>query len=253
MITKNQIKYINSLQQKKFRLEHQSFVVEGAKSIIELLKSDFEIEFLFVTRSFFEDNQAEFLKNLSIQPEITGINDIEKIGSFTSNNAALAVVKTKENVELLVNDKEFVLILDDIRDPGNLGTIIRIADWYGITKIVCSNLTVDVYNPKVINSTMGSFTRVRLFYTDLEDFIKKQNVNIYGTLLDGENIHFTEFKDSGYIVIGNEANGISPEISNLITHKITIPRFGSAESLNAGIATAVVLDNVFRKMISSRM
>ncbi len=245
MITKNQIKYINSLQQKKFRLEHQSFVVEGAKSVVELLKSDFEIELLFLTQSFFVDNEI-LLQNLSIPPEIVEAKDLEKVGSFTSNNAALAVVKTKENVELLVADKEFALVLDDIRDPGNLGTIIRIADWYGITKIICSNSTVDVYNPKVINSTMGSFTRISLYYTDLGDFIKNQSVNIYGTLLEGENIHQTNFSKSGYIVIGNEANGISEEITKLITHKITIPRLGGAESLNAGIATAVVLDNVFR-------
>ncbi|MEY4540984.1 MAG: hypothetical protein RLZZ306_2741, partial [Bacteroidota bacterium] len=243
MITKNQIKYINSLQQKKFRLEHQSFVVEGAKSVIELLKSDFEVELLFATNVFL--NEYEFLlQNLILQPELVEVNDLEKVGSFSSNNAALAVVKTKENVELLVKNKEFALILDDIRDPGNLGTIIRIADWYGITKIICSSSTVDVYNPKVINSTMGSFTRISLYYTNLEDFIKNKKVNIYGTLLDGENIHQTKFASSGYIVIGNEANGISKEITKLITHKITIPKFGGAESLNAGIATAVVLDNV---------
>ena len=246
MITKNQIKYINSLQQKKFRLEHQSFVVEGAKSVHELLKSDFEVELLFITNAFF--NEYEFLlQNLTFQPELVEANDLEKVGSFSSNNAALAVVKTKENVELLVENKEFALILDDIRDPGNLGTIIRIADWYGITKIICSTSTVDFYNPKVINSTMGSFTRISLYYTDLMNFIKSKKVNIYGTLLDGENIHKTKFADSGYIVIGNEANGISEEITKLITHKITIPRFGGAESLNAGIATAVVLDNVFRQ------
>ena len=246
MITKNQIKYINSLQQKKFRVEHQSFVVEGAKSVIELLNADFELELLFVTDDFFKENEAIF-QTLSIQPEIVKAEELEKAGSFSSNNAALAVVKTKENFELLVNEKEFALILDDIRDPGNLGTIIRIADWYGVTKIICSPSTVDYYNPKVINATMGSFTRVSLYYVDLVDFIKNQQVNIYGTLLDGENIHHTVFNDSGYIIIGNEANGISDEITELITHKITIPRFGGAESLNAGIATAVVLDNVFRR------
>jgi TrmH family RNA methyltransferase len=246
MITKNQIKYINSLQQKKFRLEHHSFVVEGAKSVIELLKSDFEIELLFVTKSFFEENKTR-LQNLSIQPELTEANELEKAGSFSSNNAALAVVKTKDNTELLVGDTEFALILDDIRDPGNLGTIIRIADWYGITKIICSTTTVDVYNPKVISSTMGSFSRISLYYTDLEMYIKNQSGNIYGALLDGENIHQTKFTTPGYIIIGNEANGINEEITKLITHKITIPRFGGAESLNAGIATAVVLDNVFRQ------
>ena len=246
MITKNQIKYINSLQQKKFRVEHQSFVVEGAKSVLELLKANFEIELLFVTDDFFREHEAIF-QTLSIQPEIVKSEELEKAGSFSSNNAALALVKTKENGELLVDEKEFALILDDIRDPGNLGTIIRVADWYGITKIICSPSTVDFYNPKVINATMGSFTRVSLYYVDLENFIKNQQVNIYGTLLDAENIHHTRFSDSGYIVIGNEANGISEKVTKLITHKITIPRFGGAESLNAGIATAVVLDNVFRK------
>ena len=246
MITKNQIKYINSLQQKKFRVEHQSFVVEGAKSVLELLNVDFELELLFVTDDFFKENEAIF-QLLSIQPKIVKAEELEKAGLFSSNNAALAVVKTKENLELLVEEKEFALILDDIRDPGNLGTIIRIADWYGVTKIICSPSTVDYYNPKVINATMGSFTRVSLYYVDLVDFIKNQQVNIYGTLLDGENIHHTVFNDSGYIIIGNEANGISDEITKLITNKITIPRFGGAESLNAGIATAVVLDNVFRR------
>ena len=246
MITKNQIKYINSLQQKKFRVEHQSFVVEGAKSVLELLNADFELELLFVTDDFFKEHETIF-QTLSIQPEIVKAEELEKAGSFSSNNATLAVVKTKENLELLVEEKEFALILDDIRDPGNLGTIIRIADWYGVTKIICSPSTVDYYNPKVINATMGSFTRVSLYYVDLVDFIKNQQVNIYGTLLDGENIHHTVFNDSGYIIIGNEANGISDEITKLITHKIAIPRFGGAESLNAGIATAVVLDNVFRR------
>jgi RNA methyltransferase, TrmH family len=245
VITKNQIKYINSLQQKKFRLEHQSFVVEGAKSVLELLKSDFEIELLFVTNDFFVENEV-LLQNLSVQAIIVNSVELEKAGTFSSNNAALAIVKTKKNLELLVEENEFTLILDNIRDPGNLGTIIRIADWYGIKKIICSESTVDFYNPKVINATMGSFSRINLYYTDLEAFIKKQSVNIYGTLLNGDNIHKTKFAKSGYIVIGNEANGISEPIEKLITHKITIPRFGGAESLNAGIATAVVLDNVFR-------
>jgi RNA methyltransferase, TrmH family len=245
MITKNQIKYINSLQQKKFRVENQSFLVEGAKSVLELLRSDFETELLFVTDDFFEQHQT-LLQAFHIQAIIVNQTDLEKAGSFSSNNAALAVVKTKDNEELLVAENEFGLILDDIRDPGNLGTIIRVADWYGIHKIICSHSTVDFYNPKVITATMGSFTRTNLYYTDLEDFIKKQTINIYGTLLNGENIHQTKFAESGYIVIGNEANGISPAIEQLITHKITIPRFGQAESLNAGIATAVVLDNLRR-------
>ncbi|MCU0471039.1 MAG: RNA methyltransferase [Arcicella sp.] len=245
MITKNQIKYINSLQQKKFRSEYQSFIVEGAKSVLELLKSSFEVELLFVTDSFFDEFQHEF-QHLPLKIEIVEPSDLEKAGTFSSNNAALAVAKTKLNQPLLIDDHEFALILDDIRDPGNLGTIIRLADWYGIKKIICSPTTVDLYNPKVISATMGSFTRVDMYYTDIEVFIGQQNANFYGTLLDGDNIHQTKFSSSGYIVIGNEANGISPSVEKLITHKITIPRFGGAESLNAGIATAIVLDNLRR-------
>ena len=245
MITKNQIKYINSLQQKKFRSEHQSFIVEGAKSVLELLKSDFELELLFVTQEFF-NNYEEILQKLPIQVELVNQQELEKAGSYSSNNAALAVAKTKENEELLVGENEYALILDDIRDPGNLGTIIRVGDWYGIHKIICSHSTVDFYNPKVIAATMGSFTRTKLFYTDLEEFIKKQSTPIYGTLLNGNNIHQTKFAKSGYIIIGNEANGISEGVEKLVTDKITIPSFGGAESLNAGIATAVVLDNLRR-------
>ncbi len=245
MITKNQIKYINSLQQKKFRSEHQSFIVEGAKSVLELLKSDFELELLFVTQEFF-NNYEEILQKLPIQVELVNQQELEKVGSYSSNNAALAVAKTKENEELLVGENEYALILDDIRDPGNLGTIIRVGDWYGIHKIICSHSTVDFYNPKVIAATMGSFTRTKLYYTDLEEFINKQSTPIYGTLLNGNNIHQTKFAKSGYIVIGNEANGISDGIEKLVTDKITIPSFGGAESLNAGIATAVVLDNLRR-------
>lgn len=245
MITKNQIKYINSLQQKKFRSEHQSFIVEGAKSVLELLKSDFELELLFVTQEFLTANE-ELLDNLPIQVEQAEQQELEKAGSYSSNNAALAVAKTKGNHELLVGENEYALILDDIRDPGNLGTIIRVGDWYGIHKIICSHSTVDFYNPKVIAATMGSFTRTNLYYTDLEEFIQQQSTPIYGTLLNGNNIHQTKFAKSGYIVIGNEANGISEVVEKLVTDKITIPSFGGAESLNAGIATAVVLDNLRR-------
>jgi len=245
MITKNQIKYINSLQQKKFRSEHQSFIVEGAKSVLELLKSDFELELLFVTQEFF-NNYEEVLQKLPIQVELVNQLELEKAGSYSSNNAALAVAKTKGNDKLLVGENEYALILDDIRDPGNLGTIIRVGDWYGIHKIICSHSTVDFYNPKVIAATMGSFTRTNLYYTDLEEFIQQQSTPIYGTLLNGNNIHQTKFAKSGYIVIGNEANGISEGVEKLVTDKITIPSFGGAESLNAGIATAVVLDNLRR-------
>lgn len=245
MLSKNQIKYINSLQQKKFRQEYQSFVVEGAKSVVELLSSDFELESLYVTEDFYKETKP-LLDKQPLSAEIVGQAELEKAGTFSSNNAALAVAKIKSNQELLLNDTEYALVLDEIRDPGNLGTIIRIADWYGIQKIICSEGTVDLYNPKVISSTMGSFTRVSLFYTDLVKYLKGQQKPIYGAFLDSENVHTLNFAPSGYIIIGNEANGISEAVEEVVTHKITIPRFGGAESLNAGIATAVICDNLRR-------
>lgn len=245
MLSKNQIKYINSLQQKKFRQEYQSFVVEGAKSVVELLSSDFELESLYVTEDFYKETKP-LLDKQPLSAEIVGQAELEKAGTFSSNNAALAVAKMKSNQELLLNETEYALVLDEIRDPGNLGTIIRIADWYGIQKIICSEGTVDLYNPKVISSTMGSFTRVSLFYTDLVEYLKGQQKPIYGAFLDSENVHTLKFAPSGYIIIGNEANGISEAVEEVVTHKITIPRFGGAESLNAGIATAVICDNLRR-------
>lgn len=243
MISKNQQKYLHSLQQKKYRIEHQAFIVEGAKNVQELLRSDFQIEMVFVTASFYKENELA----LSKQPflvELATADELAKAGTFASNDAALATVKTKNNQYLCANDSEIVLALDDIRDPGNLGTIIRIADWYGITKIVCSETTVDCYNPKVIAATMGSFTRVQLFYAKLESYFSQlTDAQLFGTFLNGQNVHHVTFPSQGYLLIGNESNGISKDIEVLVNQRITIPRFGLAESLNASVATAIVLDN----------
>lgn len=245
MLSKNQSKYLNSLQQKKYRQEYGHFLVEGGKSVLELLDADFQIETIFVTDKFYKENTQK-LEKQPFRLEIATADELAKAGSLQSNDTAIAVVKTKPNDFLYADTSEYVLILDDIRDPGNLGTIIRIADWYGITKIVCSLTTTDWYNPKVIAASKGSFTRVRGYYTELEDYfekIKSTESKIYGTFLEGENIYKTTFGQTGYIVMGNESNGISPQVEKYITHKITIPRFGGAESLNVGIATAIVLDN----------
>lgn len=244
MLSKQRQKYIQSLQLKKYRQEYQAFLVEGAKSVLELLESDFEIELVCCTTKFLSEN-APRLKKISEIEEISQ-SELEKLGTLQSNDSALAVVKMKENKSILLENDEFALVLDDIRDPGNLGTIIRIADWYGIKKIVCSNTTVEFYNPKVIISTMGSFTRIQLFYTELTEYLKKIDVPIIGTFLDSQNIHQFKFPKSGLIVLGNESKGISEEVEKLVSEKITIPKFGNAESLNAGIATAVVLDNLRR-------
>ncbi len=255
MLTKNQIKLIKSLHEKKNRQELGLFLVEGAKSVAELLTSDFTINHLLVTEEFYDKN-IEIIRPLTeikgVPFEIIKQDELEKLGTLESNNAALAVVKQKENVVPAITTDEIIIALDDIRDPGNLGTIIRIADWYGVKNIIASKNTADFYNSKTISATMGSFTRINIFYTNLEDFLPKIGLPIFGALMSGENVHTFQFPKSGILLIGNESNGISPAVEKLVTQKITIPRFeqvypndkvGRAESLNVSIATAVIMDN----------
>lgn len=246
MISQKWQKQIRLLQQKKHRQEQGVFLVEGAKSVRELMTSGFGIQALFVTDHFYKENQ-NLLREQPVVVERVTEEELGKVGTLQTNNAALAIAETKENSPLFAGKEEYCLILDDIRDPGNLGTIIRIADWYGIKKIICSESCVDVYNPKVISASMGSFTRVETYYAALADYFRDiAGAPVYGTFLGGTSVHGFAFAPGGYIVIGNEANGIRPENEGFITQKITIPRFGEAESLNAGIATAIVLDNLRR-------
>ena len=247
MLSTNQRKYIQSLHQKKYRQQHGAFLVEGAKSVQEVLDSDFTIDVLVATEAFCKEN-AVLTDHQRLPIEIVSATELERIGTLESNNAALAVVRTKENLPLVADSDEIVLVLDDIRDPGNLGTILRIADWYGIRKLICSETTADVYNPKVISASKGSFTRVSWWYGDLVNFFTQQKSanaekSVYGAFLGGDDVHQTKFEVSGYLVMGNESNGIRPELASFVTQKITIPRYGGAESLNVGIATAIIIDN----------
>lgn len=242
MISKSQVKFIKSLQLKKYRKEEQCFVVDGEKGVEELINSDFEIKLLAVTQSFL-DRKLKLLEKWRKVLIIVSEKELTNISSFQTNESALAVVKQKPNRVLDLEANEYALALDDIRDPGNLGTIIRTADWFGIRKIIASGQTADCYNPKVINATMGSFTRVELAYADLKQTISKWKAPVYGTFMTGENVRNVPFEKRGVIVIGNEAQGISPEIQKLVTHRITIPGIAGAESLNAAVATGIVLDN----------
>lgn len=245
MITKNQIKHIQQLHHKKGRQAEQLFLVEGAKNVLELLQSDFNIHALYTTAHFYQEN-LKLLQNSQIQAIEIENSQLERISTLESNNAALAVVQTKANQHLLA-EQEWVLVLDDIKDPGNLGTIIRIADWYGIKKIVASEQSVELYNPKVIAATMGSFTRVALYYCDIATYMQAlPKAHFYGAVMNGSSIYQQKFGKEGYLVIGNESHGISATIQNMLSAKITIPGRGGAESLNAAIATAIILDNVFR-------
>src|SRR5258708_11596458 len=244
MVSKAKIKFIKSLQVKKYRKQEQSFVVEGAKSVSELLDSDFDVVWLAASESFLYKNEKRVLKK-NIEVVAATEKELEQLGTFQTNDAAVAIAKMRPNERPNLNN-QFCLALDDLRDPGNVGTIIRTADWYGIKTIVASEETADFYNPKTISTTMGSFCRVKAFYTNLEDFLSNNLLPVYGTFMHGKDVHQIDFGKSGVIVIGNESNGISDQVSKYVNHQITIPKLGGAESLNAAIATGIVLDNIFR-------
>lgn len=254
MISQKWSKLIKSLHLKKYRKAEQLFFVEGEKAVLEVLAARWPVKALFGTAEFFDCYpDASFAAELS-QP--CNASELEQVGTFSSNNAALAVVAIPQFApfaEAQQADNCWTLVLDTINDPGNLGTIIRIADWYGIRHILCSAETVDVFNPKVIAAAKGSFLRVRLHYGDLQHWLSGTQRPVYGTYLSGTSVHQLQpTQRGGYIVLGNEANGISAALAPLITSKVTIPSFGAAESLNVGIACAVVVDNLQRLLTSSR-
>lgn len=244
MISKAQLKWVKSLQLKKYRQEEQCFVVQGKKGVLELLKSDFHVEFIAATEQTLEKLSSKIRGEIST--EVASEKEIEMMGSFESNDSILAVARIKQVTMPVPNADEYFIVLDDIRDPGNLGTIIRTADWFGIRKIVASEQTTDLYNPKVISSTMGSFCRVEVCYTNLVFYLSDCQVPVFGTFLTGSNIHEERFPKGGLIVIGNESKGISPDVEQLVRHRISIPGSGKAESLNAAIATGIILDNIYR-------
>ncbi|MEB2775180.1 RNA methyltransferase [Algoriphagus sp. D3-2-R+10] len=245
MLSKNTVKFIKSLHQKKFRNQEQKFFVEGEKSVLEVLTSDFRVELLVATESFSEKNRT-LINDSNAQVILATQNQLENLGQYQSNDSALAVIHMKSNSPFDFPDGNFVIALDDVRDPGNLGTIIRIADWYGIKNLVFSTQTADFYNPKVIQSSMGSFTRINFFYADLKDVFQQWDVPVYGAFLDGESVHEIKKISSGVILMGNESNGISCDLEKVVTNKVTIPGFGQAESLNVAIATAILCDNFKR-------
>tara|TARA_R110002049_G_scaffold293731_1_gene478934 strand:+ start:14691 stop:15413 length:723 start_codon:yes stop_codon:yes gene_type:complete len=238
MLSKNQIKLITSLKQKKYRLQHGFFVVEGTKGIKELLQSHFELHTLYATESFNIDAKKE----ISISE-----SDLKRISFLTTPNKALAIFKIPQPKP--IDKNQLIVALDDVRDPGNLGTIIRLCDWFGVKNLVCSQETVDCFNPKVVQATMGSITRVNVSYLDLIDFLKDVKMPIFGAYMDGENIYKKSLPNEGVLVMGNEANGISKAVETFINEKISIPRFRdvqATESLNVATATAILLSE-FRR------
>lgn len=245
MVSKNQIKIITGLQQKKYRKQHKLFFAEGIKVVQELLNSNFELYQLFTTEDVFSNvdkAKVEFITEA----------ELKKISALTTPNGCLALFVKPE--EKPVPDTGLIVALDDVRDPGNLGTIIRLCDWFGISHLVCSEQCVDVFNPKVVQATMGSLTRVNVVYTDLDAYLAKTKLPVLGTFMDGDNIYETALPENGIIVMGNEANGISPAIEDKAGHRISIPRFGNlqqTESLNVATAAAIILSE-FRRNFSGK-
>ncbi len=242
MVSKNQKKLIKSLHQKKYRKQHGLFVAEGKKVIKELLDAELEVHSLYTV-----DPDAFNISSKMVY-EITD-QELQQISFLTTPQVALAVFYIPKMNE--INLDGLTLVLDDVRDPGNLGTIIRLCDWFGIKELVCSKQTVDCFNPKVVQATMGSITRVNINYLDIKDFllVNKATTSVFGTFMDGTNIYRQKLPQKAIVIMGNEANGISEEIKEVVDYKITIPQFGSSqktESLNVATATAVVLSE-FRR------
>lgn len=238
MLSKSQIKLITSLKQKKYRQAEGFFVAEGIKTINELLDSSIKLHYLFTTKSF---------NNNAIEEVIVTENELKKISFLKSPNQALAVFYIPKQKP--INNDGLIVALDNVRDPGNLGTIIRLCDWFGIKELVCNNETVDCYNPKVIQATMGSIKRVNISYVSLNTFLNNYKSDIFGAFMEGENVYKSSLPKHGVLVMGNEANGVSKEIEGLITKKISIPRFGdlqATESLNVATATSILLSEFKR-------
>lgn len=242
MLTRAQVKFIHSLRLKKNREKEGLFVAEGEKMVEDLVNSDVNIREIYSSRNF----QHSIFSN---HIEVVRISEAElkKISSLVTPNRMLAVCHMPEyKLDVAQLADKLSLVLDNIQDPGNLGTIIRVADWFGIRHIICSPDTADLYNSKVIQSTMGSVARVKVHYTALPEFlqeVKKQlpALPVYGALLEGENLYQADLQGKGLLVIGNESKGISEEVQAHITHRITIPSYAAAiDSLNAAIAAAVI-------------
>nr|WP_299389439.1 TrmH family RNA methyltransferase [Allomuricauda sp.] len=239
MVTKNQIKLVTSLQQKKYRSEHGLFVAEGKKLVAELLDAGLEPYKIYITEPSLSVNFRD--------EEVVSPKELKQMSGQTTPSGILAVFHKPEGTS--IDESGWIVVLDAVRDPGNLGTIIRLCDWFGIEHLVCSSDTVDCYNPKVLQATMGSLARVRVSYVNLPDFLDATSLPIYGAFMNGTSIYGSELAEKGVLIMGNEANGISKEVEQKIVEKISIPQFGqkTTESLNVATATAILLNEIRRK------
>jgi TrmH family RNA methyltransferase len=245
MLSKTKVKYIQSLHHKKFRDQEGAFIAEGNKVVLELLQSgQFICEQLLGEQEWLYDNEILIRKHFPGDLQVVENFELQKVSALSTASQVLAVFTKMKAKEVIVKGR-VTLLLDTIQDPGNLGTIIRIADWFGIAAIICSTDTVDQYNSKVVQSTMGSLARVNIIYTDLEKWIEENNrIKLYAAALNGKDISTLKGLKEGVIMIGNESKGLSPALMKLATEKITIPKVGYAESLNAAVAAGIILSHL---------
>jgi TrmH family RNA methyltransferase len=245
MLSKSQISFIKSLHQKKYRKESGLFLVEGMKSITEFLNSQYSVQSIYCLAAHIPK-----LPKLSQKQKVFEVSeqDLTKISTLKTPQEALAILEIpkEDDFTRLKAKQELVFVLDGVQDPGNLGTIIRTLDWFGFDKIICSPDTVEVYNPKVVQATMGSLARVKVAYADLKELLSEEKLPIYGTLLAGKNIFEVKWPSSGYVILGSEGNGISKEIKALVTEAVTIPGAGHTESLNVAISAAICCTEIKR-------
>jgi TrmH family RNA methyltransferase len=239
MVTKSELKYIQSLSDKKVRLESGCFIAEGVKLVGEMIAAGYPLKAVYALDSWVSPDATL---------EVTRIEafELEKMSLLQTPNQVLAVAMMPQNTNPIELAGQLTIVLDGIQDPGNLGTIIRTADWFGIPQIVASEDTVDVYNPKVIGASMGSFMRVQVHYKNLAAWMPTVKLPVYGALLEGENIFTTKAPNGGVLVIGSEGKGIRENIIDFVTHPVTIPKTGGAESLNAGIAAGIIIAQLTR-------
>ena len=246
-LTKNEIKFVKSLHQKKYRDSNQLFIVEGEKLVAELLQQkNYKIDCLFYTQDYDLTSAATLIEN-----KLISNNELARISNLKTPNKVLATVQYRNAEALDLSVENLMLILDEVKDPGNLGTIIRTANWFGVDQIICSPNTVDLYNPKTIQASMGAIYETEIHYKELSKIIpilKKENFSLSGASLTGKNMYQSSFKVKTALIMGSESHGISPEILAHLDNAILIPRYGSAESLNVGIATGIILAEYKRQL-----
>lgn len=239
MLTNSEVKYIQSLSQKKFREKEKLFVVEGVKMAQEVLESNFNVHSIYATKEW-------ALNKTELDVNVIDEAQLKRISSLNTPNEVLIVVKQKTEPEKFQFKNNITLLLDGIQDPGNFGTIIRTVDWFGVNQIIASTDSVELYNSKVIQATMGSLFRVNVQYKNLPEIMNAENLPVYGALLEGKSVYEMSKITEGFLIVGNESKGIRESVISKITHPITIPRKGKAESLNVAMATGIILSHLYK-------